>query len=60
MLGRVGMGTGGMRFKETGGDTTGLRSRHLWSELEIEDNENSQESMKVTLAKTPSNGRYGA
>jgi hypothetical protein len=25
---------------------------HLWDELEIEDNGNSQESMRVTLAKT--------
>jgi hypothetical protein len=29
---------------------------HLWEELETKDNGNSQESMRVTLAKTPSNG----
>ena len=31
----------------------------LWNELEIQNTGNSQESMKVTLAKTPSNGEYG-
>jgi hypothetical protein len=37
------------------GETTGI-GRHLWDKLEIQVNGNFQESMKVTLARTPSNG----
>lgn len=32
---------------------------HLWDKLETEGSGNFQESMRVTLAKTPNNGRYG-
>lgn len=36
------------------GETTGI-GRHLWDKLEIQVNGNFQESMKVTLARTPIN-----
>jgi hypothetical protein len=32
---------------------------HLWNDLEIKDNINSQDSMRVSLTRAPSNGGYG-
>jgi hypothetical protein len=40
-------------------EATGLKE-HLWNKLETQGNGNSQESMRVTLAKTPNNGAYEA
>lgn len=34
--------------------------RHLWDKLETSSNGNSGESVRLTLAKTPSRGGYGA
>ena len=44
------------------GETTGLEVGvgHLWNELETQDNGNSEESMSMTVAKTPNNGEYGS
>lgn len=35
-----------------------LVSRHIWDELATYDNGNSQDSIRVTLAKNPSNMGY--
>ena len=60
LKGRMVMGTGRIRWWESVlGETTGIWG-HLSAELETWNNGNSQESMRVTLAKTPSNRGYGA
>ena len=39
-------------------ETTEIRGQDFWHKLETYGNGNSQESMRVNLAKTPSNGGY--
>lgn len=47
------------RIEETEVDSVvhGVRE-DFWEELEVQDNRNSQISMRMTLLKTPSNGGY--
>ena len=54
-----GGGAGRINFGKDGGRERELESvgSDLWDKLEISDNENSKKSMRVTLAKTPSNRR---
>lgn len=62
-LKRVGMGQEGSGMGRMEGESTGRDIWNLgasWNELEILSNGNSQVSVRVTLAKTPSNGGYGA
>ena len=62
VLGVVGMGTGVYRYWRMEGEY-GMRQWNLKASLsqqEIQGNGNSQEPVRVSLAKTPSNGGYGA
>jgi hypothetical protein len=59
------MGIGGIRcfHLRVEGESTGRdnwNQEHLWDNLETQGNGNSQGSMRVTPAKTPSNGGHEA
>lgn len=53
-------GTGSINNGDMEEERTRISGGYLWEKLEIQDNENSKESMKMSLPETPNNGGYGA
>lgn len=56
-IGTEGLGIGKVEQEST---EKNCRKGHLCDELDTQCNRNSQEFIRVSLAKTTSNGRYGA